>query len=279
MINATIIQIVFISLAAFFVITWVYLIGKRSGKKYMLDLEKNKEERARLDKLAIGERQKAREEEMVKRSKQEKILKGQLNDYIDELAETFKEMYPQPFKEGDAIILNRYAIGKDGNNSWDGGPSALYGYCVQNNGGDDLVLKGVVRKVFPSYSIMFDMVERFLASNYEGWDMYCAEPNSSKLRNDFMETLGEGAMPNSYARIYWEVYFDTNCNFNPAWGLNACSWLLADSEEGRKTEEIWLREIALDAELKAVRLKKQELQKRKEEFDEQYNNVKVIKGY
>jgi len=152
----------------------------------------------------------------------------------------YSQLAPK-FKEGDAVILNRYRLLYDGYNGWDSGPNAVTHYNGFNLGNEKpLIFK--VTNVHVDRSMADELVDRFIDqlsnnnmidANLDAVFVYYMNYVSN------WRSKSDHVIYNQYG-LYWNVNFETNHpKCNPKWGLNEKSFLMSNSPAGIDTYKIW----------------------------------------
>lgn len=224
--------------------------------------------------MTIGKKQKAATisaESMAKTMEQAKHI---LYGLLDRIEKQFVEAWPQPFKENDVLVLNRFNIGKDSTNRWDCGANGFMSSMqeVETDTGPAIV---TVKSVKLNRDYAQDCVDLYLQNltHAELSRLMSYEPGV--LETAYLIHYGSkpyyeiGNIPNQLG-IYWDVYFTTTYQkFKPYWGLNENSFHLVMSETGKLTAEMW-------TELVDIAAKKRALAEREDVLNKRISNLQTI---
>lgn len=174
-----------------------------------------------------------------------------IKDYVNEvLLPEAKEHLKTEIKEGDKIVINKYELVHQSANGWDMGSKCIT-MCL-NEEDKKKVLKGTATEVRYTTFYLYEVIDRFVANLK--YDPYLTKDELIKnLKYNLREASARFEIEN-YQCIYIDVFFDIpDISFKPVWGLNANSFLLAESEAGKKTIEAW--EIENDINELSAKLK------------------------
>lgn len=205
-----------------------------------------------------------RADEIRKRQKKEELGKRENTDaraknvskmyyvmrnILTEKARSMEEYECCHIKTGDKIILNKYSLGVDGYNKYDGGPSALLGNCKSGP------ITGTAVCVSVSMDYISDLIEEYLNDKSFEWIEYNIGAPPNDIYHEF-EKYAVGLKKRTIGNtigLYWKVSFKLdNEEFNPAWGLNANSWLCSDTDAGKDTLRLWSLQCGIDEQLTAL---------------------------
>lgn len=183
---------------------------------------------------------------------------------------------------GDKVIFNIYELDHKCQNSWDGGP----GSAVRNINKEELhgPVYATVTEIRVSHSFSDDMIDKFLDNfNYEVITKVMAAGRLFDKYSSWYAGYCNNAMGTSHffkdnLGLYKDVFFIIEgTTFQPKWGLNKGCFLKADSPAGIITAKVWDEELDIARKLESVRGQQKALQLRKEQIDEQYRGIKIIR--
>lgn len=176
-------------------------------------------------------------------------------------------------KAGDVAILNKYELGRNGNNNWDGGTQSL----IQHIKDEDKTkpIKVTISNVYVSQSLAQDFVDRFLDNSAH--DNLSMMPEKDIIIDQYSTWLNnrrENRTPIGDAwGLYHEASFVTNLSFQPNWGLNVDCFLSMESEEGAETYKMWKDELSIDNDIKNAKARLEELEKQRKMMHEKYYRI------
>jgi hypothetical protein len=231
-----------------------------------------------------ADRYKKEEDAKIEESKKDyeraKKMKSLIRSYIVDRLNLekvrYEEMYPEPFREGEVLILNRYGIGKESSNGWDCGAQGLLTCVDKEDRKSPIIVR--VTKCSITTSFSYEVIDRFIdrVDLSMLYDRYLNEEESAfRSFARYFNSYTSMPIPN-HLGMYWDVYFETNVKFQPKWGLNFQSFHRADSEEGKLTAQIWEEESAIENELVHIEERRRDLESQKMSIDEKYRGIKYL---
>jgi hypothetical protein len=255
--------------------TWFKKKVIAAGKEFERDFEQEKlfrDMQNRIKKQADDLRW-----EMLKQ--QERELRKLFDQVVDEAVIHFKNTVECPHKPGDGLVLNIYGLKYDGSNSWDGGPNGLH--CTINQKyNKNTFIAATCTEVRVSRSLIWEKIDNYISRViWDKWEQALANPAAAK--HELVKYLNDTHKYNfdlQYLGVYWDVFFKTNTDFQPQWGLNAASWLPNNSPEAIETVKVWMEEIDIEERRTALKEKLNEIEKRKKEIGAQYKGIRIIPG-
>lgn len=190
-----------------------------------------------------------------------------LNDLLDKFEKTanFKPI----FEVGDTAIVNKYAIGYDSSNSWDGGASVLTSLISE-----PIFVK--ITSVYVTRELASEIIDKYLDTRTINELQFQIESHSlwydyNKWCVSHSESLGYVFKPENlglYINVKFDILIETD--MSPSWGLNEYSLLKVGTSAAKETEDLWKREV------KHKKLTKL-LYERKSQWDADRNTVSTIK--
>lgn len=226
--------------------------------------------RAKKISKAKEEKQKLEANEYQNRYKERKDLeekaKSILNEHLQTIIERMKTEEDH-IKPGDVAILNKYGLVFNPYNGWDGGPNSYLGHCKPEDKTTPIIVD--IQSIIIDTSLATEKIDRWidnlsntelesrikgnrLITTYTGW-----------VSNQNSITIAESENLFIYKTAMFKAQFK---EFNPRWGLCIQSFLEINSEEGKKTKEIWLEEISLEFAEKQIRERLKEIENQKIEL-------------
>ena len=231
----------------------------------------------RAEKIQAAEKAKRGEESKKANDKWEayRKLKKDASDAIMELInEKAAEMEKTPchIGIGQTAILNIYSLGRNGNNSWDGGPRSLLNNLESVK--EPVTVK--ITKIYVDTSLADEIMSKYLENNSEERLRQLTERGA--IKRDYQVWLGarnrsNNKLGDAYG-LYRTAHFDTDDKFKPKWGLNVDSFLPFGSKEYQETYNVWAQEIDLYRNREMIDLKIKELEQEKRAIDEKYKGIK-----
>lgn len=250
---------------------WLRNLIKRKGLEY------HNQDEVKVTKTREQSKEEREAEYMKHKERRAQIMEN-LEPLLAHIRHSLVEKFPCPFKVGDDVILNIYNLKHDGRNSWDGGPVALHNLCKEKNDYQNLVVTGKVTEVRLSMTLVNERIDAIVDRElWNEWDKLIAHKDYAFAKvYEILKRWSESYnMPYSYLSAYWDVFFDTNCEFKPKWGLNCGSWLDINSEEGKLTKQIWVEEIEIEYKRKEIEQQLNAIKQRKNDLEKRYKGLQV----
>jgi len=165
----------------------------------------------------------------------EKLIRDEINL---QLLEVEKKMKPRTdIKEGDMVVLNKYAIKYDSANSWDSGAPYL---SVSKK-----PVMALIEKIFISDSRSQDYIDRFLdRTTNDELRLFLTLNTIFHKFNEFIEYTQE--TPNDSGLYYSAKYKIDGSKDTHSSTLNLKSFLALHTTEADKTIELWNQKSYLE---------------------------------
>ncbi len=179
-------------------------------------------------------------------------------------------------KEGELAVLNIYRLGRDGYNGWDSGPSAL----TMNVKTKMRPITVRIKKLYVARDFALEVIDKFMEYDHLTKLYELAQRDTIQLQRLFVQYLQRGGTSkrkwDDDMGLYWCASFELGpeFEFSPKWGLNADSFLMLDSPEGKETLDVWMQEIGITEQLIELDARKKEIECRKKAIEEKYRGIK-----
>ena len=221
---------------------------KRCIVKTATIIEKDRlDETKRIQEIKALEKEKLEKERLLNREFYTSLFNG-IREYLQPRIKKLEDQ-PKELEVGDRVIINKYELKNSSSNAWDLGARSLCGNNYKFNETHHGPIYAEITDIYVDTSLAFEMMEKFLDNlgyTYFGYGEGERIPGlPSSIGKKFTEWLRSRKTYNyntitDVFGLYVGVKFKLeNIDFDPKWGLNINSFLKVDSEEGKKTTEIW----------------------------------------
>lgn len=190
------------------------------------------------------------------RENKQKIVKELLERYESKILEK------SHLKVGDTAVVNKYEMFTDSSNSWDSGSAGLIDSARNRTEVDKEPLLVKIKEIYVDTNYAYELLDRL----FDDWDE--TQNGRNVTLNDYLyyfdrcvglskynfNSINVPTPYNSAFGLFLGVKFESE-EMNVSWGINAASFIKADSYPGKVTQELWRKAWVMKQEISEAKKK------------------------